>query len=96
MYCDLALTQNVPESEFCSICPRKMSFVPEQFSENPRMAPEKYGMYAQVLDTGEWTHKRMDTRKHRSVIPSTMQCTGIINLMQITQFVFDYSSNRAI
>ena len=22
-----------------------MSFVPEKFQENPRMAPEKYGMY---------------------------------------------------
>ena len=39
--------KNVPESvpEFCSICPRKMSFVPEKFPENPRIAPEKYGMY---------------------------------------------------
>ena len=40
--------KNVPESvpEFCSICPRKMSFVPENIPESPRMAPEKYGMYA--------------------------------------------------
>ena len=46
--------QNVPESvpEFCSICPRKMSFVPEKHPESPRMAPEKYGMY----DTQENTH----------------------------------------
>ena len=36
--------------EFCSTCPRKMSFVPEKFPENPRMAPEKYGMYVK----GRW------------------------------------------
>ena len=26
-----------------------MSFVPEKFPENPRMAPEKYGMYVFAL-----------------------------------------------
>ena len=43
--------QNVPESvpEFCSIFPRKMSFVPEKIPESPRMALEKYGMYEQLL-----------------------------------------------
>ena len=46
LFTDLAL-KNVPESvpEFCSICLRKMSFVPENLPESPRMAPEKYGMY---------------------------------------------------
>ena len=46
-----------------------MSFVPEKFPENPRMAPEKYGMYAYgALKTEEITqqqqqqHGRLDSK----------------------------------
>ena len=48
--------ENVPETEsvpeFCSICPRKISFVPENIPESPRMASEKYGMYE--IRTRQW------------------------------------------
>ena len=30
---------------FAVFVPGKISFVPEKLQENPRMAPEKYGMY---------------------------------------------------
>ena len=57
--------------EFCSICPRKVSFVPEKFPENPRMAKEKYGMYAciqwnvAILVIYYLTHKQYKLYAHK-------------------------------
>ena len=30
-----------------------MSFAPEKIPENPRMAPEKYGMYVNLVSKGQ-------------------------------------------
>ena len=44
-----------------------MSFVPEKFQENPRMAPEKYGMYVELkppLRKLTLKHKNMEWNKY--------------------------------
>ena len=63
------MSQNWPESvpEFCSICPRKMSFVPEKIPKNPRMAPEKCGMY------GSWMFDFM-VRPNKKVCVFPVTC----------------------
>ena len=42
------MSQKVSQN-FAVFVPEKMSFVPENFPKNPRMAPEKYGMHDNVI-----------------------------------------------